>query len=383
MKGTKPDSHVSGILKQLSTPWKIALERARRIKNNDLSDGFILDLACGSGIQLAAYSYELNRPCIGIEINPERAEIAKKSLNSILEGDIANKSEIIIGNSLKKSEIKLDEKINFSLIHLDPARPTDIQSHTISEMQPPPIKTIEIWKDLLRENGGIILDLSPRLSEEQCKELKQELTKILPDYKQTWEWASQGRGRVDRLSVWLGSVASKDKASRYVRNHPNDIEKSIIVESNKLPWNHNNSKLKEINANIGDYISIIDAALISSGLEDMWLKSQNFEGNWLRKKGRRPLYLHSKEIKNDSKENLISESGIIRTIIDQDINKGVEPLIEIGNKLGFKKLTLRLKVLPDLQPIFQSKLDKNLVDLGDTGFVIKLPNNRLAVCTKI
>ena len=102
MKGTKPDSHVSGILKQLSTPWKIALERARRIKNNDLSDGFILDLACGSGIQLAAYSYELNRPCIGIEINPERAEIAKKSLNSILEGDIANKSEIIIGNSLKK-----------------------------------------------------------------------------------------------------------------------------------------------------------------------------------------------------------------------------------------------------------------------------------------
>ena len=145
-----PDSHVNGILKQLSTPWKIALERANRIKNINFNDGLILDLACGSGIQLAAYSYQLRRPCIGIEINSERAEIAKKSLNLILENDLLNECKIIIGDSLKKSEINLDDNIRFSLIHLDPARPTDIQSHTISEMQPPPIKTLEIWKDLLK-----------------------------------------------------------------------------------------------------------------------------------------------------------------------------------------------------------------------------------------
>ena len=384
MSVNTPDSHVNGILKQLSTPWKIALERANRIKNINLNDGLILDLACGSGIQLAAYSYQLRRPCVGIEINSERAEIAKKSLNLILENDLFNECKIIIGDSLKKSEIKLDKNIRFSLIHLDPARPTDIQSHTISEMQPPPIKTLEIWKDMLIENGGIILDLSPRLSKKQCEELERELNRVFPKYKQTWEWSSQGRGRVDRLSVWLGSVASKNNLSRYVRNHPKDIENSIIVESNKLSWNENNFELKEIDVKINDYISIIDAALISSGLEDEWLKSEEFEGVWLRKKGRRPLFLHSNEIKKNNKgKNLIFESGIVRSIIEHRIEEGVEPLIEIGNKLGFKKLTLRMKIAPELQPILQSELDKKLVDLGDVGFVIKLPKNKLAICAKI
>ena len=42
-----------------------------------------------------------------------------------------------------------------------------------------------------------------------------------------------------------------------------------------------------------------------------------------------------------------------------------------------------MKILPELQPIFQSELDKKLVDLGDTGFVIKLPKNKFAICTKI
>ena len=111
MTANSPDSHVNGILKQLSTPWKIALERANRIKNINFNDGLILDLACGSGIQLAAYSYQLRRPCVGIEINSERAEIAKKSLNLILENDLLNECKIIIGDSLKKSEINLALKI--------------------------------------------------------------------------------------------------------------------------------------------------------------------------------------------------------------------------------------------------------------------------------
>ena len=55
-----------------------------------------------------------------------------------------------------------------------------------------------------------------------------------PKYRQTWEWFISGKRAVDRLSVRLGSVASKNNLSRYVRNHPKDIENSIIVEPNKL-----------------------------------------------------------------------------------------------------------------------------------------------------
>ena len=157
---TIQDAHITGTLKQLSTPWKIALERAYRLSKMNLKEGYILDIACGSGVQLAAYSSTLNKPCIGIEIDPLRAKIAENTLKSILEEDLSNKSKILVGDCLKKTELKIDENIKFSLLHLDPARPTDIQSHTITEMQPPPIEAIKIWKRSLIDNSeAIILDL--------------------------------------------------------------------------------------------------------------------------------------------------------------------------------------------------------------------------------
>jgi SAM-dependent methyltransferase len=382
---TIPDAHISGTLKQLSTPWKIASERAYRLSKMSLKDGYILDIACGSGVQLAAYSSTLNKPCIGIEIDPVRAEIAENTLKSILKKNLSNKSKILVGDCLKKSKLKIDDSIKFSLLHLDPARPTDIQSHTITEMQPPPIEAIKIWKQSLIETAeAIILDLSPRLSIIQCKELKENLNSILPDLEQTWEWSSQGRGRVDRLSVWIGAVATKGKKSRYVRNHPQEIKESAIIESHKLPWEQKLISIQNTNVEINEFISIIDPALIASGLEDTWLKSQNCKWEWIRKNGRRPLLLHSKklELMHDT-HKLIFESGIVRAIISHDIEDGVEPLIVLGNKLELMQLTLRLKISPELQPILQSKLDKNLLDTGGSGFIVKLPNNMLAICTKM
>ena len=152
MSKNLPDKHIIGTLKQLSTPWLIALERAHRVKKMNIDEGFILDLACGSGIQLAAYSSQLNMPCIGIELDPERAVVSKNTLDGILNQDINSKSKIITGNCLKKDEINLENNIHFSLIHLDPARPTDIQAHTISEMEPNPIDALEIWKNELIKN---------------------------------------------------------------------------------------------------------------------------------------------------------------------------------------------------------------------------------------
>ena len=87
-----PTLHVSESLKKLATPWHIALERAKRVNDKNLNDGYILDLACGSGIQLAAYSIELNKPCIGIEINKERAKTAEKTLKNILNKNLLFKS---------------------------------------------------------------------------------------------------------------------------------------------------------------------------------------------------------------------------------------------------------------------------------------------------
>ena len=107
-------SHISGVLKQLATPWNIALERARRIQEKGLGEGFILDLACGSGIQLAAYSSELNKPCIGIEINKQRVKIAKETIKKSLRKEIYENSKIIHGDCLQLSKLDLRGGINFS-----------------------------------------------------------------------------------------------------------------------------------------------------------------------------------------------------------------------------------------------------------------------------
>ena len=102
---TVSNTHLTGTLKQLSTPWKIASERAYRLSKMNLEEGHILDIACGSGVQLAAYSSQLNKPCIGIEIDPERAKIAKETLKTILNKNILNKSKILVGDCLKKSKL--------------------------------------------------------------------------------------------------------------------------------------------------------------------------------------------------------------------------------------------------------------------------------------
>ncbi len=376
-------SHISGIVKQLATPWNIALERAKRIADKNLGSGYILDLACGSGLQLAAYSLELNKPCIGIEIDAKRAIIAEKTIKNILKKEIHKDSKIICGDCLKIVDLDIKDDIKFSLIHLDPARPTNVQEHVISEMKPSPIEAIKVWNKLLAKNGGMILDLSPRLSMKQCKELEQKLNKVLPNLHKTWEWSSQGKGRVDRLSVWIGKVASNEMTSRYVRYHPKEIN-SIILEGEKLPWQSNYCELNHQEPQINDFISIIDPVLISSGLEDNWKNSRNYKGYWIRKEGRRPLFLHSDKLEMTSvNRSLIFESGQIKDIIEGDIHENIDRIVELAKKLEYMRLTLRLSIEPKLHPKIQSKIDKNLVNIGSSGFIIRLPNNAIAICSKI
>ena len=58
----EPEFHLTEQMRRLSTPWGIALARARQIDPGSLGPGIILDAAVGSGLQLIAYSSVLKRP---------------------------------------------------------------------------------------------------------------------------------------------------------------------------------------------------------------------------------------------------------------------------------------------------------------------------------
>ena len=69
--------------KPLATPWQIAALRAQRVARHALPKGYILDCACGSGVQLAAYGAVLKQPLIGVELAAERAKASAVNLHNI------------------------------------------------------------------------------------------------------------------------------------------------------------------------------------------------------------------------------------------------------------------------------------------------------------
>ena len=66
--------HYADEAKPLATPWQVAVERAKMVRKCGLPDGAILDPACGSGIQLAAYCAMISREGFGIEMDESTAK---------------------------------------------------------------------------------------------------------------------------------------------------------------------------------------------------------------------------------------------------------------------------------------------------------------------
>ncbi len=223
----EPSLHMTDDMRRLSTPWSISMVRAKQIEAFDLPAGIILDAAAGSGAQLIALANELKRPSLGIELDgniavlcaanmhlASSAEDTQKTLNRVIIGDSCDAEGAITTywNSLMKSGIRAHPPI--AMLHLDPARPRDAQNHHVDEMEPSLMSVLKSWNEYLQtgpRGPAILLDLSPRLGEEQQDMIEAIVETIFPGVPRTWEWLSQGGGRVDRLSLWIGAISSKEE----------------------------------------------------------------------------------------------------------------------------------------------------------------------------
>ena len=116
----------------LATPWQIAALRAQALMQVDLPDGFILDCACGSGIQLAAYAATLQRPVLGVELAPERAQASAVNVRSVASHTRGVseawflKSRVVCGDGTDPKGVLSalgEDASNVAFLHLDPARP--------------------------------------------------------------------------------------------------------------------------------------------------------------------------------------------------------------------------------------------------------------------
>ena len=156
--------HYADEAKPLATPWQVAIERAKLVRKSKLPQGPILDPACGSGIQLAAYCAMLGRSGVGIEMDEATAKAANANLKRVADqgfGESLLSSSVIIGDGTVGDSDK-----KFAMLHLDPARPRNSRTHGLDEMAPNLPEIFSAWKDSLihGERGpAILLDLSPRL----------------------------------------------------------------------------------------------------------------------------------------------------------------------------------------------------------------------------
>ena len=400
----EPEFFMNEGMRRLSTPWSVAAIRAGQIDPLSLPAGVILDAAAGSGVQLIAFSKILKRPALGIELDEEVAKLCAANMEHNSEGDIQRSLDrVLIGDgrssesaietywsSLRDSGTRAHPPV--AMLHIDPARPRDAQNHSLDEMEPSIKEVLKSWSAHLQtgpKGPAVLLDLSPRLDSVQRAMIDGILETTFPGTPWTWEWLSRGGGRVDRLSVWVGSLSSL-ATNRCIRVGRKNIISSIIGEPSGASVSSFNSMLELPR---GAFLTILDPVLIESGLQNIWLGMAIKSGtgsSWIRTEGRRPILIHTDEIsKDDDVRGFVVATGRIvqQRLSAPEINT-IDQVASSVAKLGISNLTLRCSLDPETHPTLQRRITKELKGVeGTRGFMVSMelqrptgPQNLYLVC---
>ena len=378
--------------KPLATPWQVASLRASMLAQHPISEGWILDCACGSGIQLAAYASTLQRPVLGIELDASRAQATAVNLNtiarhqSVTQSTWFTESRILAGDGTDATgalqSIASHSKVAF--LHLDPARPRNSRTHALDEMQPPLHEVLTAWKPFFEKEPSFLLDLSPRLTNDQRDEVERLVEALWPGIEKTWEWTSRGRGRVDRLALWAGKIASNGIARRFVRVPPSLSEEALVLSE---PSTSSDLDVVFHPPKRGEYVSIVDAALVESRLVGAWLVGVSKEKafRWAVIEGRRPQVHHEHPLRLDEQQKmLVQATGRVVELLPMTLDETtIDRVVEQAIEHKFRSVKLRLDLDPSLQPVLQGSLDRQLHRRSGVrdGFLTKHPNaNVLLLC---
>ncbi|MBL6884334.1 MAG: hypothetical protein ISR21_01400 [Candidatus Poseidoniaceae archaeon] len=369
--------------KPLATPWQVALTRSKLLTELNLPEGYILDCACGSGIQLGAHMAILQRPGIGVELDPLRAQASAVNLQSIAtyrnetDAERMQQTRIFASDGRDGAVVcaaladhfSLDTFPKIALLHLDPARPRNSRTHGLEEMAPRLDEVFNGWAPYLSEGlhgPAMILDLSPRLTHEQRLEVESLVDAVWKDIARTWVWTSRGRGRVDRLALWLGDAATKGIARRFVRIPPSIAEDAHVVSGGRqLGAGDGLPKSTRQPPRRGERVSILDAALVESGLAETWLasvsKSEVF--TWGVVEGRRPQIHHAHPLRLDNPMDrmLVQATGRVVALARMELRiETVDQLVELFLEHDIGKMTVRVPLSPEIQPKVQGAIDRQL-----------------------
>jgi len=388
----EPSFHLTDQMRRLSTPWGVALARAGQIDPASLGPGIILDAAVGSGLQLIAYSNVLKRPSVGVEIDGNVAVLCAANMFSAAAADDVQRSmdRVVIGDStdsegvmnefwssLRESGTRAHPPV--AMLHLDPARPRNAQKHHIDEMEPQIEPVLTSWKQYLElgpRGPCVLLDLSPRLDFEQRSMVDEIVESAFPGYGRTWEWMSRGGGRVDRLSLWIGSLSS-NQPNRCIRMGTKNIMSSL---------EGNGTEVQAISLldppPFESWITIVDPVVLESGLQDEWISRAVPEGSgysWIRTDGRRPLLIHTEPINDDDDVRgfVVSTGQVVQHRLSPPENHTISQIASSLARLEIGSVTLRCSLDPEMHPKLQRRLHKAMREIeGSRSFMVDIELSR-------
>ncbi len=393
-----PGLHATDEMRRLATPWTVAITKANLLDSSGLSQGVILDPACGSATQLAALCTVLNRPGLGVELSGAVAPLAAVNLEKCAQSsneDWSESSRILWGDGtdaktiLNTYHMHIEQNPTIALLHVDPARPNDAQKHTLDEMRPSLGELLTAWAPYLGNKPSIILDLSPRLLDEQRLEVQSIVSSIFGEVTTTWQWLTQGRGRIDRLSLWIGGAAGPHQ-NRLVR-----LTKSGLVHLIEGPPMKSVSNPSDVE--IGEHLVIVDPSLIASGLGESWRDTcGDGDTRWHTINGRRPILISSQRVFSEesrsesSKEELERIHSMIQTYgeiiakVPELTQDSISEIVDMVDGSDITSLKLRCTLEPETQPKLQSQIDrelrrKTLPDSPRSGFITEV-NNSYVIC---
>ena len=358
--------------KPLATPWQVAMTRADYLAQFDLPNGMLLDCACGSGIQLAAYASRLKQAALGVELDRDRAIASCLNLNTIARHYASfdqgwhRRSLVVSGDGTASEDIASQiglEANSIAVLMLDPARPRNSRTHSLDEMQPNLPSVFDAWKLYLASTSRgpcIVLDLSPRLTKELRDGVESIVDSFWPGIERTWTWMSRGGGRVDRLELWLGGVATPNISKRFVRLSRTFGGEDTIIEQHKSTQSHRHG-LNTPRRN--EWVTILDAALVESGLVDVWLSEQLSTAEdvrWAESSPRRPRIHHNGPLKDDSHPFVVA-SGRVVELLDMALDEAnIDSIVATALENDISAMTIRCGVDAQLQPRLQGSIDRQL-----------------------
>ena len=187
--------------------------------------------------------------------------------------------------------------------------------------------------------------------------------------------------------MWIGGIANKHTARRFVRISPDLKQEPFIIEGGlTLDLGEDIPESSHRMPKRGEYVTILDSALVECGLAKYWLAEQidSEKTYWVESTGRRPQIHHEQKLNlaDDSEKTLVQASGRIVEIFHQQLTpETVDDFVEQAIANDIRKITIRTPLEPSLHPKIQGSFDRQLARRSGKrdGFIIQHPNSEMSM----